>query len=146
MKLLLAGGGTAGHVNPLLALASELHKRFPHSQLRVLGTAEGLETELVPAAGWPLDLIPRARLPRQLSRDWLAFPGSLAGAVHGAKRVIKQLQADAVVGFGGYVAAAAYLAAWRNCPIIVHEANHHVGWANRLGFHLASGVATSFAA
>ncbi|MCL2788521.1 MAG: undecaprenyldiphospho-muramoylpentapeptide beta-N-acetylglucosaminyltransferase [Micrococcales bacterium] len=144
MKVLLAGGGTAGHVNPLLATAAELVRRDPDARILALGTAEGLEARLVPEAGFELATIPKARLPRRPSREWLSLPGRFRAAVAGARRAIDQVDADVVVGFGGYVAAAAYVAARRvHCPIVVHEANARPGVANRLGARWASRIAVA---
>ncbi|MDR0432141.1 MAG: UDP-N-acetylglucosamine--N-acetylmuramyl-(pentapeptide) pyrophosphoryl-undecaprenol N-acetylglucosamine transferase [Bifidobacteriaceae bacterium] len=144
MRALLAGGGTAGHVNPLLATAGELQRRDPSAQLAVLGTAAGLESRLVPAAGLDLITIPKARLPRRPSAEWFSLPGGLAKAVRGARHAIEQIDAEVVVGFGGYVAMPAYLAARRaGVPIVVHEANFRPGLANRFGARHAAVVAVA---
>ncbi|MDR1427519.1 MAG: UDP-N-acetylglucosamine--N-acetylmuramyl-(pentapeptide) pyrophosphoryl-undecaprenol N-acetylglucosamine transferase [Bifidobacteriaceae bacterium] len=145
MRVVLAGGGTAGHVNPLLATAAELMRRDPAAKLAVLGTASGLESRLVPAAGLELTAIPKARVPRAIGAEWLRLPANLAGAVREARRAIAKIDAQAVVGFGGYVAAPAYLAARRErVPAIVHEANSRPGLANRLGARRAAAVAVTF--
>src|SRR5690625_4503390 len=123
-SVVLAGGGTAGHVNPLLAVADELAERFPQARLTALGTAEGLEHELVPARGYPLRIVPRVPLPRRPSPDLLRLPSRLAAAVRAAGRTIEETEAQVVIGFGGYVATPAYLAARRRrVPVVVHEAN-----------------------
>ncbi|MDR1295250.1 MAG: UDP-N-acetylglucosamine--N-acetylmuramyl-(pentapeptide) pyrophosphoryl-undecaprenol N-acetylglucosamine transferase [Bifidobacteriaceae bacterium] len=145
MRALLAGGGTAGHVNPLLATAAELVRRDPEVRLAALGTSAGLEARLVPEAGLDLVTIPRARIPRQVSTEWCGLPGSLVAAVRGARWAIDRVGADVVVGFGGYVAAPAYLAARRRgVPVVVHEANSRPGLANRLGAWRAARVAVAF--
>lgn len=147
VSVLLAGGGTAGHVNPLLAVADELRRRHPDATLRVLGTAEGLEARLVPAAGLPLDVVPRVPLPRRPSLDLLRLPGRLRAAVTVAGRAIDEGGAQVVVGFGGYVATPAYLAARRRrVPVVIHEQNARPGLANRLGARWARAVAVTFAA
>jgi len=144
--ILLAGGGTAGHVNPLLAVADELRRRDPDRPIIVLGTANGLEATLVPARGYPLALVPRVPLPRRPTADWLRLPGRLRGAVRAAERAIDASGARVVVGFGGYVSAPAYLAARRRrIPIVVHEANARPGLANRLGARLTRYVGVTFA-
>lgn len=143
--VLLAGGGTAGHVNPLLALARELQRRRPRAQLLVLGTATGLEQKLVPAAGFELFEIPRVPFPRRPTGDLLRFPGRMRRAIRGAEQAIDHIDADVVVGFGGYVATPAYLAARnREIPIVVHEANARPGMANKLGSRLTTHVAVTF--
>jgi undecaprenyldiphospho-muramoylpentapeptide beta-N-acetylglucosaminyltransferase len=145
MRVLLAGGGTAGHVNPLLATAHELRRRDPNAAIAVLGTATGLEARLVPEAGFDLITVPKARVPRAVSGEWVRLPANLTGAIRGARRAIAQIDAQAVVGYGGYVAAPAYLAARRaHVPAIVHEANSRPGLANRLGARHAAAVAVAF--
>ncbi|MHB1489528.1 MAG: UDP-N-acetylglucosamine--N-acetylmuramyl-(pentapeptide) pyrophosphoryl-undecaprenol N-acetylglucosamine transferase [Cellulomonas sp.] len=145
-SVLLAGGGTAGHVNPLLAVADELRRRDPAMVLTVLGTARGLEATLVPAHGLPLALVPRVPLPRRPTVDWFRLPGRLAAAVRAAGDAIDRAGAQVVVGFGGYVATPAYLAARRRgVPVVIHEANARPGLANRLGARWARSVTVTFA-
>ncbi|WP_206673455.1 UDP-N-acetylglucosamine--N-acetylmuramyl-(pentapeptide) pyrophosphoryl-undecaprenol N-acetylglucosamine transferase [Pseudactinotalea terrae] len=147
LRLVLAGGGTAGHVNPLLALAAELRRRHPGAELLALGTATGLEAELIPAAGIDLVEVPRVPLPRRPSMDVLRFPSRWRRAVAAAQGAITGGRpADAVVGFGGYVATPAYIAARRaGVPVVVHEQNARPGLANRLGARFASAVGVTFA-
>lgn len=144
VSVVLAGGGSAGHVSPLLATADALGRLSPDVRITALGTARGLEAELVPARGYPLELVPRVPVPRKPTADLLRLPGRLRGAVRAAARVLDAVGADVVVGFGGYVSAPAYLAARRRgTPIVVHEANPRAGLANRLGARFAARVATS---
>lgn len=143
IDVVLAGGGTTGHIAPLLALADCLRRRDSGTGIVALGTAEGLEARLVPAAGYELALMPRVPLPRRPSADLLRLPGRLQAAVTAAAAVIEK--ADVLVGFGGYVSSPAYLAARRlNVPIVVHEANARPGVANRLGARLTDHVAVTF--
>jgi UDP-N-acetylglucosamine--N-acetylmuramyl-(pentapeptide) pyrophosphoryl-undecaprenol N-acetylglucosamine transferase len=110
-----------------------------------LGTATGLEARLVPARGYRLYEIPRVPLPRRISLDIARLPGSLSVAVRYARAAIEEVAADVVVGFGGYVAAPAYLAARRaRVPAVVHEQNSRPGFANRLGARLTPHVAVTF--
>ncbi|HET7278786.1 MAG TPA: UDP-N-acetylglucosamine--N-acetylmuramyl-(pentapeptide) pyrophosphoryl-undecaprenol N-acetylglucosamine transferase [Dermatophilaceae bacterium] len=145
-SVLLAGGGSAGHVSPLLALADCLRRRHPDLTVTALGTEQGLEARLVPARGYPLRTIPRVPLPRRPNLDLLRLPASLRGAVAAAGRAIDESRAEVVVGFGGYVSPPAYLAArQRHLPIVVHEQNARAGIANRLGARLTTFVGTTFA-
>lgn len=152
LSVLLAGGGSAGHVSPLLALADCLRRRDPATGVLALGTAEGLEARLVPERGYRLALVPRVPLPRRPSTALLRLPGRLLAAVRAAERAIREAgaavgadRADVVVGVGGYVAVPAYLAARRlGVPVVVHEANFRPGVANRLGARLTRHVATTF--
>lgn len=143
-SVLLAGGGTAGHVNPLLAVADELRARRPDVRVTVLGTAEGLEADLVPAHGYRLVTVPRVPLPRRPSVDLLRLPARLRTAVRAARAAMDEAGAQVVVGFGGYVATPAYLAARRRVPVVVHEQNARPGLANRLGARWAAAVGVTF--
>ena len=143
MRVVLAGGGTAGHIEPALAVADALRQADSGIQVTCLGTQRGLETRLVPMRGYELVLIPAVPLPRSVSPRLLTVPGRLAGAVHSAGTVLERVHADVLVGFGGYVATPAYLAAKRHkVPIVVHEANPFPGIANRLGARLTTHVFT----
>lgn len=144
-SVVLAGGGTAGHVNPLLAVADEVRRRSPGARVLALGTATGLEAQLVPSRGYELRHVPRVPLPRKPSADLLALPGRLREAVHAAEAAIREIDAQAVVGFGGYVSTPAYLAARRNdVPVVIHEQNARPGLANRLGARWAARVGLTF--
>ena len=143
MRVVLAGGGSAGHVEPALAVADALREADSSIQVTCLGTQRGLETRLVPLRGYELALIPAVPLPRSVTPQLLAVPGRLASAVHATGKILDRVGADVLVGFGGYVATPAYLAAKRhNVPIVVHEANPLPGIANRLGARLTSHVFT----
>lgn len=145
LSVVLAGGGTTGHVAPLLSLADCLRRRDPGTRITALGTAEGLESRLVPQAGYPLALVPRVPMPRRPSADLGRLPGRLRAAIAAASDAIRDSAADVVVGFGGYVATPAYLAARRlGVPIVVHEANARPGLANRLGARFTPWVAVTF--
>lgn len=133
MRVVVAGGGTAGHIEPALNLADALVARDPGAQVTALGTAAGLENTLVPARGYPLELVPAAPLPRRPSLDLLRLPGRVRAAVRQTRAVLDRTGAQVVVGFGGYVSVPAYLAARGRTPIVVHEANARPGLANRLG-------------
>lgn len=142
---LLAGGGTAGHVNPLLAVADRLREREPGDTVLVLGTAEGLESRLVPERGYELVRIDRVPLPRRPSAAALAFPGALRGTIDAVRGIVVERSVDVVVGFGGYVSAPAYLAARaEKIPLVIHEANARPGMANRLGALFTPYVGVAF--
>lgn len=141
-RIVLAGGGTAGHVNPLLATAAALAERG--CDITVLGTSQGLEASLVPAAGLPLVTIPRVPFPRRPTPSVLAFPHRFHEAVREAGRALQG--AAVVVGFGGYVSTPAYRAARdAGIPVVVHEQNARPGLANRVGARHAAVVALTFA-
>lgn len=137
LSVLLAGGGTAGHVSPLLAIADDIRFQEPDADIVVLGTQEGLETRLVPAAGYDLETIAKVPMPRRPNADALRFPGRFRGAVSQVVKLLRERSVDVVLGVGGYVSTPAYLAARRTgTPIVVHEANARPGLANRVGARL----------
>ena len=143
---LLAGGGTAGHVNPLLAVADRLRELDAGAEVLVLGTAEGLESRLVPARGYELLTIPKVPFPRRPNRQAVAFPGRFRRSVDQVRRLIDEHGVQVVVGFGGYVSTPAYLAARRaRVPVAIHEANARPGLANRLGARFAAATGVAFA-
>ena len=142
---LLAGGGTAGHVNPLLAIADRLREREPSDEILILGTAEGLEARLVPERGYELLTVERLPFPRRPSLAALRFPSRYRAAVRRVERMIQERGIDVVIGVGGYASAPAYSAAHRRgVPIVLHEANARPGFANRLGARWAAGVGVAF--
>ena len=145
MKVLLAGGGTAGHTSPLLATADALRRLDPTVEITCHGTPRGLENRVVPAAGYPLELIPPVPLPRKPNADFFRVPGRLRGAVKATLAIIDRLQPDVVVGYGGYVSMPAYVAARRRkLPLVIHEQNALPGIANKVGARVATRVAVSF--
>lgn len=145
-RYLLAGGGTAGHVNPVLAVADRLRANEPDAVVLVLGTADGLESRLVPARGYELLVIDRVPFPRRPGMVAIRFPRKFWAAVRSTRRMLVDRRIDIVVGFGGFVSGPAYFAAWREkVPIVVHEANAIPGIANRLGSWLTRFVGVAFA-
>ena len=141
MKFVLAGGGTAGHVNPLLATADKLVDEG--QQVSVIGTKEGLESRLVPERGHEMLIIPRLPFPRKLSLKAISFPFRLLKTALQLRKTISSF--DAVIGFGGYVSAPVYVAAWlAKTPLVIHEANALPGMANKLGKRLTKYLASSF--
>lgn len=139
VNVVLAGGGTAGHTSPLIATATAIRAAEPAAGLVAIGTARGLETKVIPAAGLPLELIPPVPLPRKPSVDLALVPVRLTRAVKAAKKVLREAGAEVLVGFGGYVALPAYLAAKQlKLPIVVHEQNSVPGLANKVAARFAS--------
>lgn len=142
---LFAGGGTAGHVNPLLATADRLREREPDADILVLGTAEGLEARLVPERGYELLTIPKLPFPRRPNRDALGFPARWRASVDRVLGILSERSVDVVVGFGGYASAPAYGAARKaGIPIAVHEQNARPGIANRLAARWSRHVGVTF--
>lgn len=144
-SVVLAGGGSAGHTSPLIATAERLRKQESGVRLTAVGTARGLETQTVPAAGLSLELIPPVPMPRRPGPELLRVPGRLRAAVADSAEILRRVEADVVLGFGGYVSTPVYLAARRlRVPIVIHEQNALPGLANKLASRFTRHVATSF--
>jgi UDP-N-acetylglucosamine--N-acetylmuramyl-(pentapeptide) pyrophosphoryl-undecaprenol N-acetylglucosamine transferase len=131
-RVLIAAGGTGGHVFPGLALARALKELEPAASVRFAGTSRGIENQAVPAAGFPLHLLPILPLSRRLSMETVLSPFAAAGGTAAALRLLRRERIEVVAGMGGYVtlpvAAAAKLA---GIPVVLHEQNAIPGVANR---------------
>lgn len=129
-----------------MAVADALTQLEPDIRITALGTARGLETRLIPERGYRLELITPVPMPRRINRDLAGLPVRVRRAVRETRAVLDEVEADVVIGFGGYVAVPAYLAArggllrGRRVPVVVHEANARAGLANRIGARSARRV------
>ena len=142
-RVFFAGGGTAGHVEPAIAVAREWKSRNPQDQILFFGTSSGLENRLVPEAGFQLCLITKVRISRSFSPSLILTPFVLIRSVHQCFSALSG--ADLLVGFGGYVSGPAYIAAaLRRIPVVIHEANTRPGIANKLGAFFTHYVATTY--
>ncbi|HVS20502.1 MAG TPA: undecaprenyldiphospho-muramoylpentapeptide beta-N-acetylglucosaminyltransferase [Pyrinomonadaceae bacterium] len=146
MRALIAAGGTGGHIYPGIAVANEIMRRDPSSVVRFVGTARGLETRLVPKAGFELSIIESAGLknvrPVAKLRGLILLPKSFFGA----RRVIRKFRPDIVVGAGGYVSGPVLLAAsMMRLPTMVMDSNALPGWTNRVLARFVDKAAVSFA-
>ena len=144
MRAILAGGGTGGHVIPAIAIAQELQKRY-QAEVLFIGTARGLENRLVPAAGFPLQLVKVGALNRVSLTTRLKTLLDLPRAVFSAARMLSDFQADVVIGVGGYASGPAMLAAIRKrIPTVAFEPNLVPGFANRMVARFVSASAVHF--
>ena len=141
--VVIAGGGTAGHIEPALALADAVRRIRPDARIVALGTERGLEKSIIPGRGYQLEMIPPVPMPRKPNVDLLKLPLKVRAAVKTTRAVLERVGADVVVGFGGYVALPAYLAARGRWPIVVHDSNARVGLANKVGARFAARVAVA---
>jgi UDP-N-acetylglucosamine--N-acetylmuramyl-(pentapeptide) pyrophosphoryl-undecaprenol N-acetylglucosamine transferase len=144
MRAILAGGGTGGHVIPALAIANELKKNYGADVL-FIGTARGIENRLVPAAGYPLQLVRVGALKNVsvMTRAKTAF--DLPRAVWDASRMLNEFAPDVVIGVGGYASGPAMLAAVvKHIPTLAFEPNVVPGFANRVVARFVSGAAVHF--
>ncbi|GAA2040739.1 undecaprenyldiphospho-muramoylpentapeptide beta-N-acetylglucosaminyltransferase [Yaniella flava] len=149
MNVVFTGGGTAGHVSPMLAMADAVTKQYRdtdiHADILMIGTNEGMEAQLIPDAGYSFATVPKVPMPRSLSRDLFAVPFRLRKAIKQARQLLREHQTQVVVGVGGYAATPVYLAARaEKIPVIVHEGNVRAGLANKLAARFAVVVACAF--
>ncbi len=143
-RVLIAGGGTGGHVFPSLAAAAAIRAARPGIEVEFVGTARGLEAKLVPEQGWTLHKVEAVPLARRLSPRTLRVPLTLARASGVVGRLIRDREVVAALCFGGYVAVPLALAARRaQIPLVIHEQNAVPGLANRLASRWATAAALS---
>lgn len=144
-SVVLAGGGTGGHIYPLLAFADCLRRHDPRLRITCLGTPSGLETEIIPPRGYDLRHVPAYQLPRTVNMNLVRTPDRMWRAAKATGAVLDEVHADAVVGFGGYVSVPAYIAAKRrHIPAVIHEVNVPPGVANRMGMKMTKHIAVGF--
>jgi UDP-N-acetylglucosamine--N-acetylmuramyl-(pentapeptide) pyrophosphoryl-undecaprenol N-acetylglucosamine transferase len=144
MRVIVAGGGTGGHVIPALAIAQELRSRY-HAQVLFVGTQRGIETRLVPAAGFELHLIQIGALNRVDLATRFKTLLDLPRAVTQSAKLIREFRPDVMIGVGGYASGPAMLtAAMMNVPTIAFEPNVVPGVANRIVAPMVSAAAVHF--
>ena len=145
MRLLISGGGTGGHIYPALALARHIRRRDGTAEMLFVGTEKGLESKIVPAAGFALETIPARGYQRRL-RQLGPVLKEFAGGLSRSKQLIRAFNPDVVLGTGGYVSAPVVLAAvLLRRPAAIHEQNALPGLANRYLAPLVGRVCISFA-
>jgi UDP-N-acetylglucosamine--N-acetylmuramyl-(pentapeptide) pyrophosphoryl-undecaprenol N-acetylglucosamine transferase len=144
MRAILAGGGTGGHVIPALAIANQLKKSY-NAECLFIGTARGIENRLVPAAGFPLQLVRVGALKNVSLTTRLKTAFDLPRAVWDASRMLNEFAPDVVIGVGGYASGPAMLAAVvKHIPTLAFEPNVVPGFANRVVARFVSGAAVHF--
>lgn len=145
MKFIIAGGGTAGHINPGIALAKKLREKYEDCEIIFIGTRNGLEVKLVPKDGFKLEFIHVKGFKRKLSIDTLKSIKELAQGLFEAFKIVKQYKPDVVIGTGGYVCGPVLLSAsLLRIPTIIHEQNTFPGVTNRILSRFVNKVAVSF--
>lgn len=145
MHVVLAAGGTGGHIEPALSTAEALLRIEPESVVTFVGSDRGLETSIVPARGFDLVTVPAVPMPRRPGADLARLAPRIRSSVRQATDILRSRSVDVVVGFGGYAAVPTYLAARRTrTPLVVHESNARAGIANRLAARFTSHVYVSY--
>lgn len=145
MRVLFSGGGTAGHINPALALAQNLKETDPKCELLFIGTKSGLESSLVPKSGFKIEYIDITGFKRKLSFDNIKTVFRFLTSVQKCKSIIKKFHPDVVVGTGGYVSGPALFAAHRmKIPTAIQEQNAVLGVTTKFLSRFADRIFISF--
>lgn len=136
MKILFVAGGTGGHINPAIAVASEIKRLYPESDILFVGTKNRMETKIVPAAGFPIKTVEMSGFSRKMTlggiKDNIKTAILTLKASGEAKKIISDFSPDVVVGFGGYVTGPVLRAAVKSgIPTCIHEQNAFPGVANK---------------
>jgi UDP-N-acetylglucosamine--N-acetylmuramyl-(pentapeptide) pyrophosphoryl-undecaprenol N-acetylglucosamine transferase len=133
MKIIIAGGGTGGHIYPAIAIAEELKRQFPTCEILFVGAEGKMEMEKVPKAGYPIIGLPIRGLQRRLTPENLLFPFRLLGSLWQALGILKNFKPDIVIGTGGYASGAmVQVAAWKGVKTLIQEQNSYAGLTNKL--------------
>lgn len=145
MKVLISGGGTAGHINPALTIAKYIKQKKIDSEIIFIGTQKGLETKLVPREGFELKLIKVRGFKRKISVDTIVAVKEMFQGFFEARKIIKSFKPDIVIGTGGYVCGPVlFNAAIMKIPTMIHEQNAYPGVTNRILSRVVDCVAISF--
>jgi len=145
-RFIVSGTGTGGHIYPALAIAKGLKEKYPGSEILFVGGSYGLESKLVPQAGFQLKTISAAGFKRKFTLQNLTVLGKAIISLGRAWQIMRQFQPQAVVGTGGYVCGPVILAAMLcGIPTLIHEQNAYPGLTNRILAYFARGIAVTFA-
>ena len=145
MKLLLAGGGTGGHVYPAIAIANKIKEHNPDCEILFVGTKNGIESEIVPKAGFELKTVTVQGFKRKIDLDNIKRVFKLCKGLEQSRRIVKKYKPDIVIGTGGYVSGPVLFNAAMNKRVtIVHEQNSFPGVTNKILSKVATKVLTSF--
>ena len=145
MRYIIAGGGTAGHINPGIAIAKHIRKMEPDADILFIGTKKGLESELVPREGFHIRYIDASGFKRKISIDNMKTISNIFKGYSQSKKIVKEFKPDAVIGTGGYVCfPILYFSSKKKIPTIIHEQNAFPGLTNRVLSRFVDAVAISF--
>jgi len=145
LKVVITGGGTAGHINPGIAVASKIREKHTDSEIVFVGTKRGMETLLVPKEGYRLELIRVRGFNRRISLDTLKAFGDFVIGIIQSEKLLGKIKPDAVIGTGGYVCMPVVLMArLKGIPVLIHEQNVFPGITNRILSRFADITAISF--
>lgn len=144
-RIIIAGGGTGGHIYPAIAIATGIEQHFPDADILFVGSKSGMETDLVPKAGFKIKTIPVKGFRRKLSLDTFVTIKELAKGIKASWEIISAQKPDLVIGTGGYVAGPVlFLASVTGVKTIIHEQNVKPGVTNKILSRFVDKVAASF--
>jgi len=145
MKVIIAAAGTAGHINPGIAIANKIKQEEKDSEIIFLGTTRGLENDLVPKAGYELKTIDAHGLSKQISIENFKKILKTIKGIGDAKKIVKEFKPDIIIGAGGYICGSAVLAGNKyNIPVILHESNAFPGKAVKMSAKKVDKILISF--
>lgn len=145
MKYLISGGGTGGHIYPALAIASNISEYDKNAEILYVGTEKGMESELVPRAGYKFKTIRVKGLPRKINAELFLSIKELLLGINDARKIIDEFKPDIVVGTGGYVCGPVlYIAKKKKIKIVIHEQNAFPGITNKILSRYADRVLVTF--
>ncbi|MBM7614587.1 undecaprenyldiphospho-muramoylpentapeptide beta-N-acetylglucosaminyltransferase [Alkaliphilus hydrothermalis] len=145
MKVVISGGGTGGHIYPAIAIANKIKEENPKAEILFIGTEKGLESDIVPKAGYKIKHIPVSYLKRKISLHNLKSGGLLLKGLMEARRILKDFKPDVVVGTGGFVCGPVlFIAAKLKIKTLIHESNVFPGLTNRILARYVDVIAVSF--
>lgn len=145
MRIIFAGGGTSGHINPAIAAAKYIKRRIPDAEIRFIGTENHIEAKLVPQAGFEIDFIDIRGFKRSLSLYNIGTVRRIFSSRKRCKKIYKAFKPDIVIGMGGYISGPTLLAAHKmGIPCLIHEQNAVAGMTTKLASKYASAVMLTF--
>ncbi len=145
MKVLLSGGGTGGHVYPSIAIANKIKEENPDAEILFVGTARGIESEIVPKYGYEIKTVTVQGFKRKIDLDNVKRVFKLFKGLEESRRVVKKFKPDIVIGTGGYVSGPVlFNASMSKIPTIVHEQNSFPGVTNKILSKVVTKVFTTF--
>lgn len=145
MRVIMAAAGTAGHINPAIAIANKIKEKEPDSEILFLGTERGLENNLVPRAGYELKKIEAYGLSKKINIKNIKKMLKTIKGIKQAKIIVKEFKPDIIIGAGGYICGAAIMAGKKyKIPMILHESNAFPGKAVKMSSKMVDEVLVSF--
>lgn len=133
MRILIAGGGSAGHINPAISIAKKIIKHFPDSEILFIGSQNGLEKDLVPREGFRIKFIDIAGFKRPLGIKSIKTAFTMVKGFLQANKIVKKFNPDIAIGTGGFVSGPAiYAAHLHKAKVLIHEQNAYPGITNRM--------------